>query len=91
MEGGGGGHAAQARQTIERTKERVSEREREKTRQKGKAFVRWLEREGEEEQKKIEKNMSTVKRPRGRVSELHRERGEGGSEGGREEGPDDRN
>lgn len=34
--GGGGGHAAQARQTIERTKERVSERVREREKKPGK-------------------------------------------------------
>lgn len=41
----------------------------EKKRQKGKAFVSRLKRGRKEEEKK-KNTMSTVKRPRGRVSEL---------------------
>ncbi len=49
-----------------RKRERAAERE--KTRRKGKAFVSQLERGRKAEEKK--NIMSTVKRPRGRVSEL---------------------
>lgn len=41
-----------------------------KKRQKGKAFVSRLKRGRKEEEKKKNPTMSTVKRPRGRVSEL---------------------
>jgi len=58
--------------------------ERVKTRRKGKAFVSRLERGRKEEEKNP--TMSTVKRPRGRVSELLGERGgTRGGGGGREE------
>lgn len=51
-------------------RESVSEQQRHrKTRRKGKAFVSRLERGRKEEEKK-KTTMSTVKRPRGRVSEL---------------------
>lgn len=89
---GRGGHTAQGRVRDKRKGESecVCNRkcewatEREETQRKGKAFVSRLERGRKEEGKK--NTMSTVKRPRGRVSELCWELG-GRRDKGEEEGP----